>query len=242
MILGNHNDAISQFKKCVTIIPKNDAGQYLLAKELNATQQFVASLPYAQQAVKLNDKNVWYQVLVAEDLKHTDKNLEAAKILEGIADKFKSFESYYFDASESYIISKKYADALHCLDKLEKITGVSEDISFKKEDLFLKLSKKDQAIAELQKLIQAYPSRIRYKVALAEVYFGFRDETKAKEILNEVLAVNPNLPEAHLLLANVYRRKGDNQKSFEELKIFFANADADIKQKLEIISSFIPMM
>ncbi|MCX6188677.1 MAG: tetratricopeptide repeat protein [Bacteroidetes bacterium] len=242
MVLSNHTEAIKQFKKCVILNQKNDATLYLLAKEYNASRQYNLSLPYAQQSVKINDQNIWYQLLVADNLKHTDQNLEAAKTLENIADKFKANESYYFDAAESYIVSKKFNDALHCLDKLEKTAGVNEDISFKKVDLFLRLSKKDQAINELQKLMVAFPTRTRYQVALAEIYFGFKEEIKAMEMLKQVLANQPNMPEAHLLLANIYRTNGENEKSFLELKLVFANPDADIKQKLEILSSFLPLL
>ena len=108
MILGNYNDAINYFKKCVVLDPKNDATLYLLAKAYNLTHQFGVSLPYAQEAGKLNDKNVWYQLLIADDLKKTDKSVEAAKAYENIADKFKTYETYYFDASENYIITKKF--------------------------------------------------------------------------------------------------------------------------------------
>lgn len=31
-------------------------------------------------------------------------------------------------------------------------------------------------------------------------------------------------------------------KSFQELRIVFANPEADVKQKLEIISSYLPVM
>lgn len=242
MILGNYNDAINYFKKCVVLDPKNDATLYLLAKNYNLTHQFGVSLPYAQEAGKLNDKNVWYQLLIADDLNKTDKSAEAAKAFENIADKFKTYETYYFDASENYIITKKFNDALRCLDKLEKISGVNEEISFKKEDLYIKLSKKDAAISEMQKLIAAFPYRPRYKVALAEIYFGFKEEDKANEVLKKVLATEPKMPEAHLLLASIYRNKGENEKSFQELKIVFENPDAEIRKKLEILSSYIPVM
>lgn len=242
LILGNFNEAINYFKKCVVLDPKNDASLYLLAKAYNLTHQFGVSLPYAQEAGRLNNKNVWYQLLIADDLKKTDKSTDAAKAYENIADNFKTYETYYFDASENYIITKKFSDALRCLDKLEKISGVNEEISFKKEDLYIKLSKKDAAINEMQKLITAFPYRTRYKVALAEIYFGFKEEQKANEVLNKVLATDPKMPEAHLLLASIYRNKGENEKSFEELKIVFANPDADVRKKLEILSSYIPVM
>ncbi len=60
MILGNHANAITQFKKCVLLDPKSDAALYLLAKEYNITRQFSVSLVYSQSAAKLDPKNIWY--------------------------------------------------------------------------------------------------------------------------------------------------------------------------------------
>jgi tetratricopeptide (TPR) repeat protein len=242
MVLGNHNEAIVQFKKCTGIDPLSDAAQYLLGKEYNATRQFSLSLPCAKEAVRINDKIVWYHLLLADNLKHVDRNFEAGKELDYIAEKFKGHESNYLDAAECYIIAKKFTEALHSLDKMEKLTGVSEDISFKKEDLYLKLQKKDAAIAELEKLIAAFPKRYRYRVALAEVYFNFKEEAKAKEILQQLLTADPSMPEAHLLLSHIYQLDGETSKALEELKVVFANPDADVKQKINILTSYAPMM
>lgn len=65
------------------------------------------------------------------------------------------------------------------------------------------------AIAELKKLIAAFPKRTRYQIALAEVYYGFKEEDEANTIIQKVLATQPDMPEAHLLLANIYRSKGE---------------------------------
>ncbi len=242
MVLGNHNEAIVLFKKCLDLDPKSDAATYLLAKEFNLKRSFAISASYARIALKLNSENVWYHLLLADDLKHTDQTIEAASIFEHIATKFKGYETYFFDASESYVIIRKYNDALRCLNKIEKLMGVNEDISFKKVDLFLKLSKKELAIAEFQKLITTFPNRIRYNVALAEVYFGFNEAIKGDAILKEILTKDPEMPEAHLLLANRYRFNGKDSLFFSELKIVFRNPDANIKQKLEVISSFLPTL
>ncbi len=239
MVLGNHNEAITQFKRCIVIDPKSDVALYLLAKEYYALRQYTTALPYAQEAVMLNAKNLWYQVMVADNLKLTGKSFEAAKILENIGDKFHGNENYYFDATEAYIVAAKYSEALRCLDKLEKFSGTNEDVSFKKIDLFLNMNKKDHALDELQKLIAAFPKRSLYKVALARLYFDLKEDSRALEIINKVLADDPELAEAHLLLANIYRSEGEKEKSYKELKLVFANPDAEIKQKLEIISAYI---
>jgi tetratricopeptide (TPR) repeat protein len=242
MVLGNHQEAIKKFKDCVTLDPKNATVYYLMAKEYNALRQFDNSLVQVKSAIKIDENQVWYQLLLADDLVHLNRNLEAAKCNEMIADKFSDNEALYFDAAEQYMVSNKPSDALRCLDKLEKKKGVSEEVSFKKEEIFIRQNNKNDAIAELQKLINVYPNTPRYQVALAEVYYTFKEDAKAMEILDAALRLDPALPEAHMLLANIYRNKGENDKSYKELKIVFANPEADIRQKIQVLSTYLPLM
>jgi tetratricopeptide (TPR) repeat protein len=242
MVLGNHMDAVKKFRECISLDSKNPTAYYLLAKEYSLLRQYDASYMYAKEAVKLKSDEIWFRLMEAEDLVHINKNTDAAKAYESIGDKFSTFDVYYFDAAEQFMVAGKANDALRVLDKLEKKRGVSEEVSYKKEDIYIRQNKKDLAVAELLKLIKTYPEIKRYKVALAEVYYGFKDEPKAMEILSEVLHGDPGMPEAHMLLANIYRNQGNNDKSFDELRIVFANPDADVKQKLQVLSSYLPLI
>lgn len=241
MILGNHNEAVKKFKECVTLNDRSAAASYLLAKEYNALRQYDMSVGYARAAVKLDPANVWYRKLLADNLTHTGGNEEAGSVYEYIGDKFETYEADYFDAAGQYMIAKKPNDALRCLDKLEKKKGVSEEVSFRKEDIFIRVNNKEKAIAEIQKLIRTYPRETRYRVALAEILYNFKEEEKAMAELQAILSTEPASPEAHMLLANIYRSKGQFEKSFEELKLVFKNPEADTKQKIQVLSGYIPL-
>lgn len=241
MILGNHNEAVKKFKECVTLNDHSATASYLLAKEYNALRQYDISVGYARAAVKLDPTNVWYRKLLADNLTHTGGSEEAGAVYEYIGDKFETYEADYFDAAGQYMIAKKPNDALRCLDKLEKKKGVSEEVSFRKEDIFIRLNNKEKAIAEIQKLIRTYPKETRYRVALAEILYNFKEEDKAMKELESLLAADPSSSEAHMLLANIYRSKGQFEKSFEELKLVFKNPDADTKQKTQVLNSYIPL-
>src|SRR5262249_31589021 len=61
---------------------------------------------------------------------------------------------------------------------------------------------------------------------------------KALEAYEKLKAIDPDNPYLHLSLADYYRNKGDNESSFKELKLAFANKDLDLDTKLQIIASY----
>ena len=55
---------------------------------------------------------------------------------------------------------------------------------------------------------------------------------------NKILTKNPDEPFIHISLASYYRETGDKAKSYEELKLGFANPALDIDTKVQILLSY----
>jgi tetratricopeptide (TPR) repeat protein len=89
------------------------------------------------------------------------------------------------------------------------------------------------------KLKSKFPDdETRYLSILAEMYMQSGKPEKAVEYYEQILVQDPQNPYIHITLSDYYRQKGDNKKSFDELKIGFANPALDIDTKIRVLLSY----
>src|SRR5690606_37714457 len=138
---------------------------------------------------------------------------------------------YPYELANAYLFDGKLVETITIYDQIEQKLGVTEEISIQQEKLYLGLYKLDKEVAELEKLIDAFPTEQRYMGMLAEVYVANDREDKAFEVYERMLANNEDDPILHLNLAEYYKRQGDFDRSFQELKTAFAHPDLNIDQK-----------
>ncbi|OFX48082.1 MAG: hypothetical protein A2046_05900 [Bacteroidetes bacterium GWA2_30_7] len=60
----------------------------------------------------------------------------------------------------------------------------------------------------------------------------------AEKVFTKINEIDPNNGINHLSLADFYRLKGDNEKSFQELKLAFESTDVNVDLKIQMLVSF----
>ena len=76
--------------------------------------------------------------------------------------------------------------------------------------------KKDQAIQELENVLKINPYQVWAYGYLALIYGEMNEIDKAMEYTQKGIKLDSNVAALHLLLAEGYKRKGDNWKAFLE--------------------------
>ena len=237
-ILGNYQKASELFSKCIEIDPSDAASMYELAKIYTIFNKNDEALLLAEKAVKIDSQNVWYQILLSRLYKINEKYDDGIKVLSNLVKTHPDNIDYYLELASDYIYSGKYNDAIKIYNKIEEKTGISEQLTTQKKNLFLQLKQVDKAVKEVEKLIEEYPEESRYYAILAELCLSNNLEKKALKSYNKIIEINPNDAYIHISLSDYYRKKGDKERSFEELKLGFANPNLDINTKIQILLSY----
>lgn len=238
-LLGNNEEAVSKFSDIVKKDNKNAAAYYQLSRIAYETGNMSKALNYINTAIKIDPNNEYYYTYLAEEKAASNDYLGAAKAYETII-KLKPFDyDYYY--SWAYMLTKanKYKEAIGAYNLLEQKTGISEELIFQKQPLFIKLGKIDDGIKDVEKLVKAYPQELRYLGLIGEIYESNKQYDKAIDAYNKVFTVDPDNAEAMLALSEVYRKKGDEAKRMEYINKVFGNKSIDIDTK---IYSFIPFV
>jgi tetratricopeptide (TPR) repeat protein len=238
-LLGNDEDAIGKFNDVLRRDLKNDAAYYMLSKIAFETGNMDKSIEFAQNAVKINPYNEYYYQYLAEAKGEKQDFSGAAKTYENLVKLQPKVYDYYYDWAFMLAKAEKYKEAIDVYNMLEEKTGISEELIFQKQPLFIKLGKIEECVKDIEKLIQLYPAETRYIGLVGEVYMSNKMYDKAIDAFNRILKIEPNNADALLALAQAYRKTGNEKKHDELIQRVFNNKDIDIDAKIYTIIPYI---
>lgn len=237
-ILGNYEEAVRNYRKCLSIDPNHAASAYELGIIAMNDNDPIAGLAYSSIAYNKDPDNLWYGILYAEALKANRKFPEVGKLYEKLIKKYPERSELYLDYSNVLLTTKKTGEALDVLNRLEKVTGPQMELSVQKQRIYLKEGKLDLAVAEIQKLIDSNPGEARYHLLMAEVYSANNMQEKALESYQKALAIDPDDPYINLSVAESFRQKKDVDGAQPYLRKAFGSSELDIDSKVKILVGF----
>jgi tetratricopeptide (TPR) repeat protein len=228
------------FDRVLQIDPANDASLYELANLKKVKNNYDDAQHLLERAVTVNQDNEYYWSALADCY---EKNNDIGK-LENVFNELIRINpdkaDYYYDKANVFFILKRYDEALQAYDKIEELTGPTDDLLANRQKIYLKQGKVDLAAKQLEQMITTDPSQIKYYLFLSQLYSSNNFNDKALKVLQTAAKVDPNSGLVHLAIADIYRDKKDYEASYNELTKAFAMPDVDIDQKIKIILGYLP--
>ncbi|WP_183564546.1 tetratricopeptide repeat protein [Mucilaginibacter sp. SP1R1] len=238
--IDNTKLAADMFERVLQTDPSNDASMFELANLKKTQNDYAGALPLLEKAVTISPDNEWYWVALADSYEKNNNISKLENVFTQLIRINPDKPDYYFDKANAYLLLKKYDDALKVYNQLEQLNGPSDDILASRQKIYLKQGKIDQAAAELEKAIVDNPGQIRYYLLLSEIYNSNGLSDKALNVLQKAEKLDGSNGMVHLALADIYRDKKNNDASFSELTLAFANQDVSIDEKIRIIAGYFP--
>jgi tetratricopeptide (TPR) repeat protein len=242
MMKDEFERAIPIFEKLVQMNAQEGASHYMLASALIKMERYDDAITSSKKAYDINKENVFYAQQLAELYAKRRKYSEAAQIYESLLSKSPENIQYGIELAAVYVFNDQFDKAIDTYNILEKSLGVTEEITHQKQQLYLRQNNLDKALNEGKKLIAAEPGEVSYRVELAEMLIANDRIVEAVVPLEEALKINPDEAQAHVLLADIYRRNGDVQKCNQELRLVFANPNLDADPKIRVLSGYLTML
>lgn len=238
----DYSMALSFFDKVIEDYePK--AGVYLMkARTLENMGETALATKAAEKCLELDAVNSFYQQYLAGLYTKNQEYEKAEDIYRKIIKKDPLDLESHVLLADIYETKGDYDQALKVYDALEKNIGTDEEIARKKQALYLRQNKVSEAIKEGSKLIDNQPLEPSYVINQAQIMIGNNELKGAEKLLTEYLGKNPDLGEAHVLLAEIYRRQENLNASNEELQKAFDNKELDSEVKLKILGSFVRLV
>ncbi|QMW03371.1 tetratricopeptide repeat protein [Spirosoma foliorum] len=233
--------AITQFTKVLQKDPANAAAQYSMANAYLKAGKVTEAIPHATKAYTIDNQNKFYSLLLAELYVKQKRYVEAEELYEKLLKKGPENAEYGVELAAIYLFNDKPDKALDAYNKVERELGLNEEIVRQKQRIYLKQNKIDKAVEEAEKLVASEPSDPDYLLEGAELLIANDRGDQAIGWIDRALKLNADLPQAHVLLADIYRKKGDMDRVTKELNQVLANPNLEAGLKARILSSYVGM-
>jgi len=232
-ILGNLDKAVTIFKELAKKDVKNDVVQYELARIYLKQDKVEKALNAIQEAIIINDQNTWYHNLNADILLQKGQYLNAAVSYEKLIKLQPRISSHYTNLSYCYLRANEPNKAIKILDQIESKTGVSEEYSRKKFEIYDRIGKEHKAVEEIEKLIEQFPDEMAYRHILAVYYKRNGKDDKAKDVYAEILIIDPEDSKANIAMADDFRKDGKDNTYLNSIKSIISNENIELDIKVQ---------
>lgn len=240
-ILEDYAKALLYFERVAEMQPQNATVHYKIAEVLSKSQKDEDILKAAQHielALKLERKNKYFYLLASNIYSSVGQFEKAANVMELLMKEVKGTEDYLFELAALYLYGNKPEDAMRVYNQAEAVLGINEVSSLQKQRILMELDKLEEAIAEGEKLVQAYPEEERYLLALAEVFSQQGNRTKGISLIENFLKENPDAGSSKMLLAGLYRDDGQEEKSRGLVLSVMDDPQVDVNNKILMLGAY----
>lgn len=190
-----------------------------------------------RRAVALAPKNKYYKLRLANhyaqraDYKRAIELYEQLTAQHGESDRLSML-------TRLYEADNNFEGAIRTLNRLETIEGRSEATSMEKYQIYTQLGDAEQAFKAIEDLCAEFPTDLRYRVLLGDLYMQGGHEAIALATYRDVLAAEPNNGYAQMSLLAYYKTTGQEALYFDLLQQMVRNPNADSEAKTEALRSF----
>jgi len=242
VILEDYTKALERLLRAYTLMPDNAAVNYKLAEANLLSGNLRDATNYAEAAVRLDAKNPYYYLLLAQAQASQKQYDAATATYANLVQQVPNSGSYLFQLADLYIAQNKLPEALGTLDKAQNQFGKLDEISFKKQQIYLRQNNLPLALKEGENLIASNPTEPRYVLAQAEMYAANNRLVDAQRAAEQALRLDPQAPQAHLVLADIARQLRQQPELEKHLRLALENPSLDIDQAVRILASYLKQL
>jgi tetratricopeptide (TPR) repeat protein len=236
---ANYDLALGLFNNCLKIDSTSAVVHYKLASIFLFKKELQLAEHHAERSVYFNNSNVWYLYLAGNIYTQNGNIVKAKEAFNRLIQIDPGQLDFYLNLADVYIKDNDIKGAIGVYTNIESLFGISEIISLQKHKLYLASKNNKAALNELINLAEANPGTVEYQRMVGDFYLQINNIDDAIIIYNKILINFPNDGFSHVGLAECYRKKGDIEKSFIEIKIAFKSEEIPSDVKFNMLLSLI---
>jgi tetratricopeptide (TPR) repeat protein len=129
-----------------------------------------------------------------------------------------------------------FMKAIPVYQDIEKITGLTDEIAFARERIWLRNGNNEKALGEIKKLTEAYPFESHYWGIYAESLINNGKFEEAALIYLRLFELDPGNGLGHLSYGEFMINKKNMKEAMDHLRTGLQASDLDVSSKIEMIS------
>ncbi|MGC9150270.1 MAG: tetratricopeptide repeat protein [Microbacter sp.] len=238
-LAGHWDAAYDLLQLCEKLQPTNAEVQFELSKCFLQARNSRKTLASLEKACLYSPENNWYKSALAEQYLVNQQIDHAIATYQAILKNDPLNEDAVMMLISIYTQTGKLSSAIEALNQLEKIQGMSQDITVEKARLYFMMHQNKKGIDEVNRLIGTYPYELRYQVLRGDIYLEQGMKKDALAEYQHVLSINPNQGDALYSLAKYYKSENDTTKMMQVLDQMMKNKQVDLDVKLAVLKDLV---
>jgi len=237
-IFGNYSQAINLFNRCVKLNPQSGAVYFQLSDIYSIIGEKNNALKFARVAEKLDKKNIWYKVHLAQIYQMNDKIDSTIYVYHKILKINPKYE-YQFNYALLFIRAINYKKSIRILKRLDRKYGFNKEIAVSLYKIYSIENNNKNAIKVLKEAIKQYPEESHFYGLLAEHYASMGENELALQYYNKLLNLDPENEKGILSLFEFYRNVSKYSEAIDLAGKIILNETFIKEKKSEIINTLL---
>lgn len=233
-LLGDYQNALALFLKCVEMDPNRDAAWYEMANIYFALEMIEAAEENSKKALSIDPANKWYYYQLARILMLQEKIEETIELYIQLVNRYPDDLENKLTLAGMLFETGKDQEALDLLQMMEE-GQVFDQVSLLKHSIYIERSEFEKAFSELNKLIERNPGEMKYRGMLAELYSNLGMNKQALTEYQYIFEEEPDNFQAHLSIGDFYRRNSMFHEAMYHFSIVFKNELVGPEDKVSVI-------
>jgi Tfp pilus assembly protein PilF len=238
-LMGNGGEALKYFEQALQINPESDAAFYQMAQIVIANGDLKNGKKYATKAVSIDDKNLWYLMMLA-GMYYQEKDLDSAIIYYEKAVKyFPDNVNLQLNLGNLYSENKNFEKAIAVYEIFDSKYGVNETSTLSAIKNLIDARRYEEAELKTQLLLKEKPDEVSYNGLLAEIYTGKGEKEKALEVYDKLIERNPDNAQVQIAICDLLLTEKNYDELFSILNTVILNNKVAREDKISLFAKMI---
>lgn len=236
---GDDSTALRLLDSCRTVNPNAAEAFYRLAQQYTDMGNDSLATQYLERAARLQPANDTYQESVAATYIQKRDYDSAIKAYENLYSHHRERTDVLDILARLYGAKKDYTRMLSTIERIEKIDGESDELTFMKMNVYEMRHDTKNAYRMLKALNDAHPNEPNYKVMLGNWLMNHSRRDEAFKCFQGALADDPQNAFALNSMYDYYRAGGDNASADELREKILFSSQTESKTKVTMLQQAI---
>lgn len=236
---GDDSTALRLLDSCRTVNPNAAEAFYRLAQQYTDMGNDSLATQYLERAARLQPANDTYQESVAATYIQKRDYDSAIKAYENLYAHHRERTDVLDILARLYGAKKDYTRMLSTIERIEKIDGESDELTFMKMNVYEMRHDTKNAYRMLKTLNDAHPNEPNYKVMLGNWLMNHSRRDEAFKCFQGALADDPQNAFALNSMYDYYRAGGDNAAADELREKILFSSQTESKTKVTMLQQAI---
>lgn len=236
---GDDSTALRLLDSCRTVNPNAAEAFYRLAQQYTDMGNDSLATQYMERAARLQPANDTYQESVAATYIQQRDYDSAIKAYENLYSHHRERTDVLDILARLYGAKKDYTRMLSTIERIEKIDGESDELTFMKMNVYEMRHDTKNAYRMLKALNDAHPNEPNYKVMLGNWLMNHSRCDEAFKCFQGALADDPQNAFALNSMYDYYRAGGDNASADELREKILFSSQTESKTKVTMLQQAI---